>query len=119
MNGAPSPGEQGAPGGNGAGLPRNAGRRQWGEIARVPPAAAGWGTPTAAGIAIFQNPQARTHRGISALHLVLGKVLQGDDPHVLAAVEASILDGFDRRHEGVRRAQGRDARDPATHGLGA
>lgn len=56
MNGASSPGEQGAPGGNGAGLPRNAGRRQRGKIARVPAAAAGWGTPAAAGIAIFQNP---------------------------------------------------------------
>lgn len=42
---------------------------------RVPPAAAGWGTPAAAGIAIFQNPQARTHRDRNALHLVLGEVL--------------------------------------------
>lgn len=56
MNGAPSPGEQGARGGNGAGLQRNAGRGQRGEIARVPPAAAERGTPAAAGIAIFQNP---------------------------------------------------------------
>lgn len=75
MNRASSPEEQGAPDNNGAGLPRNAGRRQRGEIARVPAAAAEWGTPAAAGIAIFQNPQARTHRGRSALHLVLGEVL--------------------------------------------
>ncbi len=119
MNGNALARETGAPGGSGAGLPRNAGRRQRGEIAGVPAAAAEWGTPAAAGIVIFQNPQARTHRGRKPLHLVLGEVLQSDDPHVLAAIEASILNGFDRRHEGVRRAQCRDARDPATHGLGA